>query len=131
MSVVDKLLVNLRVIATVNEGDKLVYTSTGNFIPQSPGILISLYRFVTRDDRWHTLSRLNDLISTSETMQEFNNGSEKHRIQRALENSVKGLRHLQLTYQTDVLFYQSLQVLIERVEDICQKRNVYLLCDSH
>lgn len=118
VSVIEKLLVNLRVLSTLNEGDKLIYTSTGNFVPQSPGMLNSLLRFVTRDDRWHTLSRLSDLISASETMQEYNNGAEKTRIRAALEQSINGLRHLQLTYQSDVLFYQSLEVLIERVQQI-------------
>lgn len=122
VSIIEKLLVNLRVISTLNEGDKLFYTSTGNFVPQSPTLLNSLYRFVLRDDRWHTLSRLSDLISTGETMREYNNGSERKRIDSALSSSVTGIRHLQLTYQTDVLYYQNLEVLIERIQQISQNK---------
>lgn len=119
VSVIEKLLVNLRVLATLQEGDKLFYSSTGNFIPQSPGFFNSITRFLMRDDRWHTLSRLNDLVSASETMQEYNKGAEKARIKTALEQSINGVRHLQLTYQTDILYYQSLEVLIERIQHIC------------
>lgn len=118
VSVIEKMLVNLRVLATLNEGDKLFYTSTGNFVPQTPTFYNSVVRFVFRDDRWQTFSRLSDLISAAETMQEYNNGAEKSRIKSALEQSVVGLRNLQLTYQTDVLFFQSLEVLIERMQHI-------------
>lgn len=125
VSVIEKILVNLRVLSTLTEGDKLFYTNTGNFVPQQPTLYNSLVRFVFRDDRWQTFSRLGDLISAAETMQEYNNGAEKLRIRSALEQSIVGLRNLQLTYQTDVLFFQSLEVLIERVQHVAnvdQKR---------
>ena len=114
--IVEKLLVNLRVIAQLQEGDKMDYNAQGQFVPQKPDIFTSAMRFFKRTDRWYTLTKIQETINSAEIMQDHNNGIDKDRICRALKLCVHGLRNIQLTYQDDVLFYQNIEVLLERLQ---------------
>lgn len=113
--IVEKILVNLRVISQLEEGDKLEFTAQGHFVPLKPEYWTSLYRFVKRTSRWETLTRVQELVSSAEIMENHDDGVDQRRVEAALRSCVHGLRNLQLTYQTDVLFYQSLEVLLERI----------------
>ena len=113
--IIEKLLVNLRVLAQLYEGDKLEFTAQGNFVPQKPEYWTSAYRFFKRIDRWDTLQKIQDTVSSAEIMENHNDGVDQERIENALKLSVHGLRNLQLTYKEDTLFYQSIEVLLERI----------------
>ena len=115
--IVEKLLVNLRVIAQLQEGDKMDYNAQGQFIPQKPDVWTSALRFFKRTDRWYTLNKIQETINSAEIMQDHDNGVDKERICKALKLCVHGLRNIQLTYQDDVLFYQNIEVLLERLQN--------------
>ena len=113
--IVEKILVNLRVISQLGEGDKLQFTANGHFVPLKPVYWTPLYRFVHRIDRWTTLSRVQETVNSAEIMENHGDGVDQKRIEAALKASIHGLRNLQLTYHDDVLFYQSIEVLLERI----------------
>lgn len=120
--IVEKLLVNLRVIAQLQEGDKLDFNAQGQFVPQRPDLWTSAIRFIKRTDRWYTLSKVQETINSAEIMQDHDAGVDKERICKALKLCVHGLRNIQLTYQDDVLFYQNIEVLLERLQSRYQIR---------
>ena len=68
-----------------------------------------------RIDRWDTLQKIQDTVSSAEIMENHNDGVDQERVENALKLSVHGLRNLQLTYKEDTLFYQSIEVLLERI----------------
>lgn len=113
--IVEKLLVNLRVLSQLDEGDKLDYTASGHFLPQKPGRWTWALRVVKRLNRWDTLAKVHDVVATAEAMEFHNNGEDRVRIQTALRGSIHGLRNLQATYREDTLFFQSIEVLLERI----------------
>lgn len=121
--IIEKLLVNLRVLSQIGEGDKLEFTAQGNFIPQKPEYWTSFYRFVKRIDRWYTLEKIQDTVSSAEIMEYHDEGVDQNRIENALKLSVHGLRNLQLTYKEDTLFYQSVEVLLERIANRYKLKN--------
>jgi hypothetical protein len=121
--IIEKLLVNLRVLSQISEGDKLEFTAQGNFIPQKPEYWTSMYRFVKRIDRWYTLEKIQDTVSSAEIMEHHNEGVDQNRIENALKLSVHGLRNLQLTYKEDTLFFQSIEVLLERIANRYKLKN--------
>ena len=113
--IVEKLLVNLRVISQLTEGDKLDFSASGHFVPQKPDFWTSALRFIKRTDRWYILGKVQETINSAEIMRNSNGGIDSERIDKALKLSVHGLRNLQLTYADDVLFYQNIEVLLERI----------------
>lgn len=113
--IIEKILVNLRVLSQLQEGDKLDFSPQGNFVPMPPDYWTTALRTLRRLSRWDTLSKIQECVSSAEIMENHDHGVDKERIRNALKLSVHGLRNLQLTYKEDVLFYQSIEVLLERI----------------
>lgn len=115
--IIEKILVNLRVISQLKEGDKLDFSAQGHFIPMAPDYWTSAIRLLKRMTRWDTLNKIQECVSSAEIMENHDNGVDRDRIENALKLSIHGLRNLQLTYKEDVLFYQSIEVLLERISN--------------
>lgn len=115
--IIEKILVNLRVISQLREGDKMDFSAQGNFVPMHPTYWTVASRTLKRMSRWDTLSKVQECVSSAEIMENHDNGIDKERVENALKLSIHGLRNLQLTYQDDVLFYQSIEVLLERISN--------------
>lgn len=113
-AVIDKTLINLSVLAKVEEGDKLGWTSDGKFIIQKPTWLTTGMRFLRGIDRWITLEHINDVINNAELIEEHGNVAQG-RIARALAQSVHGLKNLQATYKDNATVSESIQVIIDRL----------------
>ena len=111
-SIIEKALVNLDVLSKTEVGDKLGWTASGHFVIQKPNYFTTAMRFINRCDRWTTLSRIQDVISTAETME---NVQDSERLKLALQRSIHGIRNLQMTYDGDVLMTSSLNVLLQRL----------------
>jgi hypothetical protein len=118
-AIVEKLLVNLRVISSLKIGEKIEVTAENNFIPQTPSLLTSAWRFVKGTNRWSVFTKVQDCVASAEVMESHDSGIEKDRIRKALVMAVHGLRNWQLTYSDDTLFFQSIEVLIERIAQRC------------
>ena len=111
-SIVEKVLVNLDVLSQVEVGEKLDWTSSGHFVIQKPTYWTKALRIINRTDRWNTLSHIQDVVSTAETMEGTHDGT---RLQLALQKAIHGMRNLQHTYQDDILMSSSLNVLLQRL----------------
>jgi hypothetical protein len=113
----EKALVNLRVIGQLQEGDRLGFTANGFFLLQRPTsrfavALNSLSRIVSRTSRWETLARVNELVGNAEL---FYSREDRERIEEAVREALPGMRALQRTYAEDALFCQNICVLSDRV----------------
>ena len=115
-ALVEKTLVNLRVLSTLRENEKLTVNSSGNFVPETVSFFNSFFRFMNKLDRWENLYKIQDLVAAAEVLQSNEDEHNQERIQKALESCTNGLRNMQLTYKHDVLFFQSVEVLIERID---------------
>ena len=111
-SIIEKALVNLDVLSKAEVGDKLGWTASGHFVIQKPGYYTVAMRLLNRCDRWATLNRIQDVISTAETMESV---QDSERIKLALQKAIHGIRNLQMTYDGDVLMTSSLNVLLQRL----------------
>ena len=118
-AIVEKILVNLRVISSLKIGDKIAVTAENNFVPQTPSLITSAFRFLKGTNRWNVFYKVQDCVASAEVMESHNNEIEKERIRKALVIAVHGLRNWQLTYSEDTLFFQSIEVLIERIAQRC------------
>ena len=113
-AVIDKTLINLNVLAKVEEGDKLGWTNDGKFVIQKPTWMTTGLRFLSGMDRWTTLDHINDVINNAELIEEHGNVAQG-RISRALAQCVHGLRNLQATYKENATVSESIQVVIDRL----------------
>ena len=117
-ALLEKALVNLRVLGQLQEGDRLAFTTDGFFLLQRPSsrvavIFNSITRIVSRTSRWETLARVNELVANSEL---FHSREDKERVDEAVREAMPGLRSLQRTYADDALFVQNIEVLMDRVQ---------------
>lgn len=113
--VIEKTLVNLSVLAKLEAGDKLDWTPNGHFMIQKPSRWTSALRFIKSNDRWKTLEHINEVVTTSETLEQMCVSSD--RLRTALIKCIHGLRNLQVTYADDILFLSNLNVLIDRLAE--------------
>ena len=113
--VLEKCLSNLGVIAELQVGDKLDFTSTGDFVIQRPTWLNTFTRTIKGIDRWKTHEHIANLFGTAEAIVDEGNINDP-RVRTALVTSVHGLRNLQCTYDDDPTFRNKLRVLLQRVE---------------
>lgn len=110
--IVEKALVNLDVLSRVKVGEKLDWAASGHFVIMKPGYMTAAMRLFSGSNRWTTLSNVQDVISTAETMEGVQDGD---RIKDALHKAIHGVRNLQVTYKDDVLMSSSLNVLLQRL----------------
>lgn len=113
----EKTLVNLRVLGQLREGDKLSFSADGFFLLQRPlsrvaVVFFMVSRAVSRTSRWETLARVNEVIGAA---QMYHTREDRERVQEAVRDAMPGLRALQRTYSDDALLVQSLEVLVDRV----------------
>jgi hypothetical protein len=113
----EKALVNLRVLGQLQEGDRLGFTANGFFLLQRPSsrfafALNSLTRIVMRTSRWETLARVNELVGNADL---FHSREDRERVEEAVREALPGMRALQRTYADDALFCQNITVLTDRV----------------
>jgi hypothetical protein len=113
--VLEKCLSNLGVLAELQVGDKLDFTSTGDFVIQRPTWFNTFTRTIKGVDRWKTHEHIANLFGTAEAIVDEGNINDP-RVRTALVNSVHGLRNLQFTYDEDPTFRNRLRVLLQRVE---------------
>ena len=125
-ALLEKALVNLRVLGQLQEGDRLAFTSDGFFLLQRPSsrlatLLNSISRVVARTSRWETLARVNELVSNAEL---FYVREDRERVEEAVREALPGMQSLQRTYADDALFVQNICVLTDRVHrrfDVAKK----------
>ena len=109
---VDKLLANLGVIADLQEGDKLWYTSDGSLLIQNPGWFSTSMRTVFRINRWNQQDHLYTIIKNALKLINTRFGET---IKDALRRVLNGLRNLSMTYQGDSPIVNRISVLSNHI----------------
>lgn len=74
-AILDKTLVNLRVLSQVEVGDKLDFTPSGAFVILKPTHWTLFYRTIFRLNRWSTLDKIQETVNDAEIMEEHDDGS--------------------------------------------------------
>jgi hypothetical protein len=115
-ALLEKVLVNLRVLSQVQEGDRLGFTADGFFLLQRPAtrataLWTTVARLLSRTSRWETLARVSELIGAA---QMFREREDRERVHAAVSAAVGGIEALQRTYSGDALLVQNLEVLLDR-----------------
>ena len=113
--VLEKCLSNLGVISELQVGDKLDFTSTGDFVIHRPTWFNTITRTVKGIDRWRTHEHISNLVNTAEAIVDERNAGDP-RVREALVSAAHGLRNLQETYEDDPTFRNKIKVLLQRVE---------------
>lgn len=115
-ALLEKVLVNLRVLSQVQEGDRLAFTADGFFLLQRPAtrataLWTTVARVLSRTSRWETLARVSELVGAA---QMFREREDRERVHAAVGAAVGGIEALQRTYAGDALLVQNLEVLLDR-----------------
>jgi len=119
---IEKLLINLRVISQIQPYQKI--NAKSEFLSiEYYNWFASLARWVRTDDRQTCLKRLNEIITESKNIKEY-----ETRIKKNLKNCIKGLENLKKTYEDDITTIPYLELLIENItefigEDIFNEDN--------
>ena len=112
--IVDKVLVNLRVLACVEEGDKIDQLSNGFLVIQKPSIKTIANRMFYGTNREKTLKAINELIRSIELVNDSDPSDEM--LFHVIRGSVHGFRNLQKTYKSDAYFVASIDVFLGRIQ---------------
>jgi uncharacterized protein YktB (UPF0637 family) len=138
MSLLDKLIVNLRIISKIQENGKISTITPGQISLEDESILVSLWRTLLGDSREKTIGFLtqlmNDISEISESillskyiiaydhtnMYQVNERNKRVdqliNLSRQLQNSKKGFVNLHCTYKTDANIASKLEEIMDKIE---------------
>ena len=102
----DVILVNLRVVAKLQPGDRLQCCDS-KYFGIDRGYFTFLWRWLKADTRQLTLERLEDTVRAA------NARGEQPFVRRLLDEACTGLAHLLETYHTDPTTVSRLETIIE------------------
>ena len=131
----EKLLLNLKIIANLKEYDKLSTSDKNVLIIDSPSLFQGIYRTFYGDSRDETLNKIesiiNEIFSITDNLLEKsqNNNSYFNKnfdddisttfqsIVLNLSESVKGLQNLKITYLKDVSITSRIDLIINKIQN--------------
>jgi len=113
---IDQILTSLKVISMIKEGQKVkVRNGLLDLEVESNGLKVGIMRWFNNDNRHTTLLYVKNSINNAIGMLNLNpNHSDK--IKQYLNDSIRGINALEITYGTDASITASLQVIQERVK---------------
>lgn len=129
-SVLDKVLLNLGILAKIQRGDKLIVR--GDLLEIDTRYLQSIQRFIEGNNRSATIDKLNDILKLSFKLTDEilvaeqkrssddsyfidDNSSKLQTIKSCMENACKGLENLRETYCNDVTIRTNIELLIAKI----------------
>jgi hypothetical protein len=138
MSLLDKIIVNLRIISKIQENGKISTVNPGQISLESEGSLTSFWRTILGDSREKTVAFLiqlvNDVSEISDNILAFKfildydptnmyQVNERNKkidslisLSRQLQNSKKGIINLYNTYKSDASIAAKLEEIIDKIE---------------
>lgn len=147
----DRVIINLKVISGVKEGQRIC-TRNNSFFIQEPGWMQSLSRWINQDTRWANLTDIKAVIDDSlrilgtyMTLVHHAYGKSPplngynslpvptldaslnyiKTLSKEIESAITGLEKLKITYSNDTLMIANLDVLIEKsVTEIGKAKNM-------
>ena len=125
---IDNLLLDLEVIRQINENDKLSVISligSTRLAVDSSKYTSSFTRYYYNYNRETTISYLENLTANIEKTAEFlingDHNEECETINDALQNALKGLNNLKVTYISDSIIVAKLTLIINKFKTIAKK----------
>jgi hypothetical protein len=125
---IDNLLLDLEVIRQINENDKLSVISligSTRLAVDSSKYISPFTRYYYNYNRETTISYLENLTANIEKTAEFlingDHNEECETINDALQNALKGLNNLKVTYISDSIIVAKLTLIINKFKTIAKK----------
>lgn len=115
--IVDHLLTSLKVVSMIKEGQKVcVRNGHLSLETQSTGVATSVKRWIHGDSRQTTLNYIKSVIHNSITVSRtYRNQTSVGKIVFGLQEALKGIQSLSVTYAEDATVSATLQVLYDRI----------------
>ena len=113
VSEIDEILINLKVLESLEINKKLVTRDTYLNVEPNKPIPEFIRRWWRQDDRNETLRKIDDVIEKALALREKHNNNEI--IDPYLINSVKGLRNLKQTYSLCIQTCARLDTIIAKI----------------
>jgi hypothetical protein len=123
VSEIDEVLINLKVLESLEINKKLVTRDTYLNVETDKIIPVSIRRWWRQDDRNETLRKIDDIVDKALRLRDDKDKSEV--IDPYLINSIKGLRKLKQTYSLCVQTCARLETIINKIN-----RNVTVILES-
>ena len=126
---IDRTVVSLKIISKLNERDKLLFRDRTVMI-QRPSIITAIQRFINGDTRDNTVVGITQLLEDTESLlneckaasNADNDGScrlhDRYittcRLSSSIDQAMKGLKTLRITYENDQVMQSHIESIIER-----------------
>ena len=120
---IDEVLINLKVLESLEINKKLVTRDTYLNVETNKIIPVGIRRWWRQDDRNETLRKIDDVIEKALRLRDEQHKSEV--IDPYLINSIKGLRNLKQTYSLCVQTCARLDTIINKIN-----RNITIIFES-
>ena len=104
----DEVIVNLKIIAKIQKGDRITTTSSYLNIEQRSLVPECIRRWKSGDGRNESIRKINIIVN--------NALSSKTPIQDYLISSIEGLRNLQDTYTGDLQTVARIDTIIDKIQ---------------
>ncbi len=123
VSEIDEILINLKVLESLEINKKLITRDTYLNVEPNKTIPEFIRRWWRQDDRNETLRKIDDVIEKALRLRNEKDKSEV--LDPYLINSIKGLRNLKQTYSLCVQTCARLDTIIAKIN-----RNITIICES-
>jgi len=123
VSEIDEVLINLKVLESLEINKKLVTRDTYLNVETDKIIPVGIRRWWRQDDRNETLRKIDDIVDKALRLRDDKDKSEV--IDPYLVNSIKGLRNLKQTYSLCVQTCARLDTIIGKIN-----RNITVILES-
>lgn len=123
VSEIDEILINLKVLESLDINKKLITRDTYLNVEPNKTIPEFIRRWWRQDDRNETLRKIDDVIEKALRLRKEKDKSEV--LDPYLINSIKGLRNLKQTYSLCVQTCARLDTIISKIN-----RNINIICES-
>lgn len=124
VSEIDEVLINLKVLESLEINKKLVTRDTYLNVETNQIIPVSIRRWWRQDDRNETLRKIDDVVEKALRLRD-DDKDKNEVIDPYLINSIKGLRNLKQTYSLCVQTCARLETIISKIN-----RNIKVILES-
>jgi len=130
MNQVDRLLINLKIIASLEPYQKLNTKSGHQLVIESAWTSTSIYRWLREDTRHNTVKRIGEILEEANNIlrvgassaQEYVSDEYRGRVMSQLNNTRTGMVNLRTTYEADRTITAHFDVLLERIDTMLSSR---------
>lgn len=141
MNQVDRLLINLKIIASLEPYQKLNTKSGHQLVIESAWTSTSIYRWLREDTRHNTVKRIGEIleetnnilrVGSSSNSREYVSDEYRGRVMSQLGRTSIGMVNLRTTYESDPTITAHFDVLLERIETMLRSRyTITFTRDAH